>query len=532
MPWYNENSRSTSGTALRVRDATPISGMCPLCIRECTVLCEISKSAFRGREVLYPSPEQFGCSTAASNKDYLLNWSDLQIQVEVLGAEGIQADSDHATFPNVDISTVAGGVPLRVPVILAGMGSTDVATRNWEALAAGAAISGTIQTVGENVCGMDPDATYNGKGRVIESPNLRWRIDSYRKFWDGKHGDIAVQTNVEDQRAAVDIYALKTLGVNIIERKWGQGAKAIGGEVRVNNLEKALLLKQRGYIVLPDPSDPAVQEAFKDGIFSTFERHSRVGFPEGESFVEDIAWLRERGAKKVFLKTGAYNAAAVAFTLKCASEAKIDLLTFDGAGGGTGMSPVPMMNECSTPTLYLLAQVLEGARILKQKGKYVPDIAFAGGFVNETQIFKAIAVSNFGDGPFIKTVAVGRSPLTAVMKADYFTELAQGGKLPPAFAKLYGNDPAHFFAASTELRDKYGDKVGTDISWPAVGLYTYFVDRIGVGLQQLMAGCRKWKLDLLDRSDLVALTERAAKVTGLPLPEDADRDAFERILDF
>jgi len=53
-----------------------------------------------------------------------------------------------------------------------------------------------------------------------------------------------------------------------------------------------------------------------------------------------------------------------------------------------------------------------------------------------------------------------------------------------------------------------------------------------VGLQQLMAGCRKWKLDLLDRSDLVALTERAAKVTGLPLPEDADRDAFERILDF
>jgi len=141
-------------------------------------------------------------------------------------------------------------------------------------------------------------------------------------------------------------------------------------------------------------------------------------------------------------------------------------------------------------------------------------------------------MSNFGDGPFIKTVAVGRSPLTAVMKADYFTELAQGGKLPPAFTKLYGNDPVHFFVAGTELRDKYGDKVGTDISWPAVGLYTYFVDRIGVGLQQLMAGCRKWKLDLLDRSDLVALTERAAKVTGLPLPEDADRDAFERILDF
>jgi len=534
MPWYNENSRSTSGTALRVRDATPVSGMCPLCIRECNVLCEISKSAFRGREVLYPSPEQFGHSTAASNKDYLLNWSDLQIQVEVLGAKGIEANPDRATFPNVDISTTAGGVPLSVPVILAGMGSTDVATRNWESLAAGAAISGTIQTVGENVCGMDAEATYNGKGRVTESPNLRWRIDSYRKFWDGKHGDIVVQTNVEDQRAAVDLYALKSLGVNVIERKWGQGAKAIGGEVRVDNLEKALMLRERGYIVLPDPMDPAVQEAFKEGIFSTFERHSRVGFPQEKGFIEDIAWLREQGAKKVFLKTGAYNAAAVAFTLKCASQAKIDLLTFDGAGGGTGMSPVPMMNECSTPTLYLFAQVMDGLRILKEKGKYIPDIAFAGGFVNETQIFKAIAMSNFNGGPFVKCIAVGRSPLTAVMKSDYFVQLHRDGKLPKSFTDMYGTEPDHFFMASTELREKYGDVVGKGdgIPWPAVGLYTYLVDRIGVGLQQLMAGCRKWNLSLLDRSDLVALTERAAKVTGLPLPEEAGRDAFERILDF
>jgi len=34
---------------------------------------------------------------------------------------------------------------------------------------------------------------------------------------------------------------------------------------------------------------------------------------------------------------------------------KIDAVTFDGAGGGTGMSPVPMMDECATPTVYLEA---------------------------------------------------------------------------------------------------------------------------------------------------------------------------------
>lgn len=39
--------------------------MCAICVRECNVLCEVSKSAFRGREVLNPNPEEFGKSAAA-----------------------------------------------------------------------------------------------------------------------------------------------------------------------------------------------------------------------------------------------------------------------------------------------------------------------------------------------------------------------------------------------------------------------------------------------------------------------------------
>ncbi|NIM04445.1 MAG: FMN-binding glutamate synthase family protein [Armatimonadetes bacterium] len=534
MPWYIENARSTTGTALRSRDPSPLSGMCPICIRECGVLCEVGKSALRGREVLYPSPEYYGHSTAASNKDYLLNWGDLQIQVEVLGAEGVEADPEHAIFPNVDITSKAGGVPLKTPVIIAGLGSTEVAKRQWEGIAGGAALAGTIQVIGENVCGMDLKSEYTPDGKIHSCPDLKWRVDTYRKYWDGTHGDIAVQTNVEDQRAGVDLYALQELGVNIIERKWGQGAKAIGGEVRIDNLEQALLLKKRGYVLVPDPEDPDAQEAFNKGIFKTFERHSRVGFPEEKEFIKDIAWLREKGAKKVFLKTGAYNGAVVGFTLRCASQAKIDLLTFDGAGGGTGMSPVPMMNECSTPTIYLLAQVLEGVRVLRAKGKYVPDIAIAGGFANETQIFKAIAMSNLGDGegPVVKAIAMARAPLTASMKSDYFVELAAQGKLPGGFAKLYGGDPEQFFIGAGELGHNGRGKPGKDIPWPTVGVYTYFTDRIGVGLRQLMAGCRKWKINLLDRSDLASLTERAARVTGIPLMEELDKEVMHKMLDF
>ena len=77
-------------------------------------------------------------------------------------------------------------------------------------------------------------------------------------------------------------------------------------------------------------------------------------------------------------------------------------MTFDGAGGGTGVSPVPMMDESGVPTVYLEAFVLKCLLTLKKHGKHVPDVSMAEGFINETQIFKAIAMSNFGAGPFVK----------------------------------------------------------------------------------------------------------------------------------
>lgn len=519
------NAMSTTGTATRVKDVSPTSGMCPLCVRDCTSLCEVGLSALRGREALYPKVDKFGQSTAASLKDYLLDWSHMTILSGLLGAEGIDENPDLALFPRVSISSKMGGIKLKLPVITGAFGSTAVARNYWKGLAVGAALSGVMLSIGENVCGMDPDSKFIG-GKLAYSKDMENRVKVYREFWDGENGDIVVQTNVEDQNLGVDAYAISKLEVDTIERKWGQGAKAIGGEVRLNSIEDAMELKRRGYLLIPDPEDEGVREAFKAGVFRTFERHSRVGMPRLENFVEDAEWLREQGAKRVFLKTGAYRPSAVAFTMKVASEAKVDAITFDGAGGGTGMSPVPMMNEMSTPTVYLEAQVLRCAEILKRNGKHVPDISMAGGFINETQILKAMAMSNLGDGPVVKAITMARAPLTAVMKASYFVELAGQGKLPKSFAEQYGSDPSKFFVGSLLLRDKDGGK----IPWEAIGLYTYLNDRVGVGLQQLMAGVRKWNLDLLGRNDIACLTERAAKVTGIPLLEDVEAEQFELIL--
>ena len=47
-----------------------------------------------------------------------------------------------------------------------------------------------------------------------------------------------------------------------------------------------------------------------------------------------------------------------------------------------------------------------------------------------------------------------------------------------------------------------------------------------------MAGNRKWNLDLLGRDDLMSLTELATKVTGIPLADEVEKDAVEKILDY
>ena len=57
-------------------------------------------------------------------------------------------------------------------------------------------------------------------------------LRKYRRYPSG-YGDILVQMNVEDTRLGVAEYVVDKLGVETIELKWGQGAKCIGGEIKV-----------------------------------------------------------------------------------------------------------------------------------------------------------------------------------------------------------------------------------------------------------------------------------------------------------
>jgi len=522
------NSNDATRTANRSRSVVPMSGLCSRCIDTCTGNCEVFKASFRGRELIYPGP--FGDITAGGDKDYPVDYSHFNIQGYALGAkglpEGVEANPDTAIFPAVNTETEYGWdkkVRMRVPIFTGALGSTEIARKNWEHFAVGAAISGVTLVCGENVCGIDPALERGPDGKVVSAPDMDRRIEIYRRYHQG-YGEILVQMNVEDTRLGVAEYVSRKHGLDTIELKWGQGAKCIGGEIKVGSLERALELQKRGYIVTPDPSDPINQAAFEDGAIKEFERHSRLGFIDEEGFYAEVQRLRDLGYKRITLKTGAYGLRELAMAIKWGSKAKIDLLTIDGAPGGTGMSPWRMMQEWGMPSLYLHAAAYEFCKKLQDNGERPPDIAFAGGFSSEDGVFKALAMG----APFTKAVCMGRALMIPGFVGRNISEWMEDGKLPKTVGQ-FGSTVEEIFVNYEDVKNLVGSDEINNIPLGAIGIYSY-AEKIRVGLQQLMAGSRNFNVPAISRKDLMSLTEECARVTGIPYLMDAYREEAMEIL--
>ena len=78
------------------------------------------------------------------------------------------------------------------------------------------------------------------------------------------------------------------------------------------------------------------------------------------------------------------------------------------------------------------------------------------------------------------------------------------------------------------MKEKIVDRI-KELPLGALGIYS-FAKKLQVGLQQIMAGARKFKVDTISRKDVVALTEEATKVSGLAYVMDAYREEAEKII--
>jgi hypothetical protein len=499
--------------------------MCTVCLDGCTGLCEIGKSAFRGPESIYPVP--FGRMTSGGQKDYPVDFHHLNITGTIAGVSGPKFEK----FTNVSLETRLGkdkGIKLKVPFVCAGLGSTNVAVTHFEGVGSGCAASGAGVVIGENVAGMDVNTKFQND-KVADCPELQRRVNIFREWQQDGYGFFAVQANPEDWRLGVLEYAMNKLKADAVEIKWGQGAKSIGGEVKITDIEKAKLLKKRDYIVIPDPEDPITVEAYKKGSVKGFERHTRIGTVSSDfstavrDFKAQVDHLRSAGARYVFLKTGSYRPADLARALKFASVSGVDAITIDGSGGGTGMSPWRMMNEWGVPTVYLASLTYQYCEKLRKMGAYVPDIILAGGLTLEDHVFKAFALC----APYVKAVGISRGTVCAAMVGKVQAELLAKGTIPKN-SEEYGKTPEEIFYYSQVAKSQFS-RNGKMIPWAGLGVYSYY-QRLATGLRQFMAGARRFSLEEITRDDIFALTREAAEVTGVAYIMDYDREIADKIL--
>jgi glutamate synthase domain-containing protein 2 len=523
------------------------SGLCTLCRADCKGKCETWLAAMKGRKLLYP--RDFGSITAGScNTTHLgVSYNSLRINGYNYGAfglpQGLSNSEDECIFPNVSTEVEFGQdvkTKARVPMMTGALGSTFIAAKYWESFAIGAALVGYPIVVGENVVGIDKQAEIKNN-KITKAPELDRRIETFLRYYDG-YGAIIVQMNVEDTRNGVAEYVIGKYGDKVIlELKWGQGAKCIGGEIQVTSLDYAIFLKERGYVVDPDPTLPQVQEAFKSKAIKSFARHSRLGYTSLSSheavqknFMDAVAHLRKLGYKRISLKTGSYGMEALAMSIKFASDAKLDLLTIDGSGGGTGMSPWNMMESWGVPSILLHAKAYEYASLLAKKGTRVVDMAFAGGLAKEDQIFKALALG----APFTKLVCMGR----ALMIPAYLGANVEGALHPEKRELLNGNwdklpntveengvTPEEIFASYFDVQKKFGKEEMKNIPYGAIASWT-LADKLKAGLQQLMAGARKFSMNAITRKEIYSGNRETEKETGIPYITNVDDDVAKAII--
>jgi hypothetical protein len=522
------------------------SGLCTLCDSGCRGRCETWMASLKGRKMLYP--RDFGNTTAGSSNVVALGigYHALRIQGYCYGVHGIQPpltdNPDDCLFTNVNIETSFGNkvkTKCRIPMMTGALGSTFIAAKYWDSFAVGAALCGIPIVVGENVVGIDRQSSIHN-GRISCAPELERRIAVYLGYHDD-YGAIIVQMNVEDTRNGVAEYIIDKYGDKvIIELKWGQGAKDIGGEIQVTTLDYAKFLKDRGYLMDPDPYNPVVQAAFQARAITSFARHSRLGGTElaapaavRASFMQSVEYLRKLGFKRITLKTGSYDMEGLAMAIRYSADANLDLLTIDGSGGGTGMSPWNMMGHWGIPSLALHAKAYEYCQILEKKIR-IPDLSFAGGLAREDHLFKALALGS----PYVKLVCMGRAPMIpgvlgsnieGVFRPEKKAQLNGHWEELPTSVTALGKYPEEIFAGWESVQAKVGKDEMKNIPFGAIAMYA-FADKIACGLQQFMAGARKFRLSEIKRSDLVSANRETEEVSGICFMTTANDDRAKIIL--
>ncbi len=356
---FHKNACIITGTKLYAPDHVAMSGLCANCIM-CGV-CEVGKKAKTGR-TLFPGP--FGTTQFGAEKR-IPSMEDLQIMPELYGTGMF--------FTKTTAETTLGGFKCSVPLVIAAMGSTKVASDLNDELTIGAAKAGIPRVLGENYL-----ITF-GKEK------LKHTIDIYKKNQKQGYGAIIIQINANEHKIGLPNLA-KKLGAHGIEFKLGQGAKqGLGGEIQFEGEDLAKKFLEAGYEVIKKPDNTYERHAFPGSLSENSLRETLIEY----SKLDLPIWV------KTGMGIGIVKLIEALEKIKQQDNVPIKCLTIDGFGGGTGMSPWLVMNEMNMPSGAVFT-------VLKKKPSF--DVLLAGGFSTGFDAAKAMMLGADGIGlgrPFL-----------------------------------------------------------------------------------------------------------------------------------
>ncbi len=343
----------------------------------------------------------FGATPTGPTLDSLLLAPPLHlpgrlVDMAILGREPTPWD--------VDTTCQLGGFEAGLPLLLPAMGSTPVAHQNGIAMAQAAAHEGIVMVLGENT------ASVHGYDQPAEDGGITFkdRLMAYLDVLEQRQqqglpalGGVVIQQSVEDAMDELwwrvytdpDVEPHVAAGRIGFEIKVGQGAKAgLGGITLVHGQTADRLSGEYrlGEHDIDAGDGTTRRERFSaPGTFTTDileaqVRHLRNDFPRAR------AWVKLPPSRDVVAMAHA------------AAAGGADLVTFDGAEGGTALAPSVFLHQVGLPLLAIASRL---------RASPLPagcDAVLSGGMRDGGHLAKALALGAHG-------AAFGRQLLQAAV---------------------------------------------------------------------------------------------------------------------
>jgi hypothetical protein len=101
-------------------------------------------------------------------------------------------------------------------------------------------------------------------------------------------------------------------------------------------------------------------------------------------------------------------------------------------------------------------------------------------------------------------------------------------ELPPAVKEL-GVNADEIFAGYYDVQKKVGEDEMKNVPYGAIAMWT-LVDKLAAGLQQLMAGARRFRISEISRNDIFSANRETEIETNIPFITDVLDESAKRIL--